>query len=72
MHRITFNKTGYDSQIDYIKGVCILFVIWTHCIGRNELGYMLFPYWGDTAEENPTTIYHHDCIDVFGTVLHLL
>ena len=49
MHRITFNKTGYDSQIDYIKGVCILFVIWTHCIGRNELGYMLFPYWGDTA-----------------------
>lgn len=49
MERIEFNKTGYDPQIDYIKGLCILFVIWTHCIGREELGYMLFPYWGDTA-----------------------
>lgn len=49
MERIEFNKTGYDPQIDYIKGLCILFVIWTHCISRDELGYMLFPYWGDTA-----------------------
>lgn len=49
MERIEFNKTGYDPQIDYIKGLCILFVIWTHCIGRYELGLMLFPYWGDTA-----------------------
>lgn len=49
MERIEFKKTGYDPQIDYIKGLCILFVIWTHCIGREELGYMLFPYWGDTA-----------------------
>jgi len=49
MKKIEFNKTGYDPQIDYIKGLCILFVIWTHCIGREELGHMLFPYWGDTA-----------------------
>ena len=49
MQRIEFNKTGYDPQIDYIKGLCILFVIWTHCISRDELGYLLFPYWGDTA-----------------------
>lgn len=49
MKRIEFNKVGYDPQIDYIKGLCILFVIWTHCIGRYELGIMLFPYWGDTA-----------------------
>ena len=49
MERIEFNKTGYDPQIDYIKGLCILFVIWTHCISRDELGYMYFPYWGDTA-----------------------
>lgn len=49
MVKIEFNKTGYDPQIDYIKGLCILFVIWTHCISREELGYMLFPYWGDTA-----------------------
>lgn len=49
IERIKFYKTGYDPQIDYIKGICILFVIWTHCISREELGYMLFPYWGDTA-----------------------
>lgn len=49
MERIDFKKDGYDPQIDYIKGLCILFVIWTHCISREELGYMLFPYWGDTA-----------------------
>lgn len=49
MERIEFNKVGYDPQIDYIKGLCILFVIWTHCISRYELGIMLFPYWGDTA-----------------------
>ena len=49
MKRIEFNKTSYAPQIDYIKGLCILFVILTHCISREELGYMLFPYWGDTA-----------------------
>ena len=49
MVKIEFNKTGYDPKIDYIKGICILFVIWTHCISRDELGLMLFPYWGDTA-----------------------
>lgn len=49
MERIKFNRTGYDSQIDYIKGLCILFVIWTHCISRGELSKILFPYWGDTA-----------------------
>lgn len=49
MEKIEFNKTGYDPQIDYIKGLCILFVIWTHCISRDELKLMLFPYWGDTA-----------------------
>lgn len=49
MDKIEFCKIGYDPQIDFIKGLCILFVIWTHCIGRYELGLMLFPYWGDTA-----------------------
>jgi len=49
MSKIEFKKTEYDPQIDYIKGLCILFVIWTHCISRDELGYMFYPYWGDTA-----------------------
>jgi len=49
MRKIDFKNIGYDPQIDYIKGVCIIFVIWTHAINRSELGYILFPYWGDTA-----------------------
>ena len=49
MERIEFKKVGYDPQIDYIKGLCILFVVWTHCMNRGELSNILFPYWGDTA-----------------------
>lgn len=49
MKRIEFQKTGHDPQIDYIKGLCILFVILTHCMYREELSSILFPYWGDTA-----------------------
>lgn len=49
MESISFKKEGYDPQIDYIKGLCILFVIWTHCMNRGELSSILFPYWGDTA-----------------------
>ncbi len=46
---IKFNKAEYDPFIDYLKGVCIIFVVWTHCIPRDELSYILFPFWGDTA-----------------------
>lgn len=49
MERIEFKKEGYDPQIDFIKGLCILFVVWTHCMNRGELSNILFPYWGDTA-----------------------
>ena len=49
MIKINFKKDAYDPQIDYIKGMCILFVVWTHCFGRDELQLILFPYWGDTA-----------------------
>lgn len=47
--RIKFLKNEYDPFIDYLKGICIIFVVWTHCIPRDELSYILFPFWGDTA-----------------------
>lgn len=47
--KIDFNRKGYDPTIDYIKGLCILFVVWTHCFVREELSMILFPFWGDTA-----------------------
>ena len=49
MTLIEFKNNGYDPQIDYLKGLCILFVIWTHALNRSELNHILFPYWGDTA-----------------------
>jgi len=49
MKPIEFNKTAHDPQIDFIKGLCIIFVVWTHCMYREELRAILFPYWGDTA-----------------------
>ena len=48
-YKIEFNRKGYDPAIDYIKGLCILFVVWTHCFVRGELSMILFPFWGDTA-----------------------
>lgn len=47
--KIEFNKTGYDPSIDFIKGLCIIFVVLTHCMYREELSISLFPFWGDTA-----------------------
>lgn len=49
MKPIQFHKTAHDPQIDFIKGLCIIFVVWTHCMYREELRAILFPYWGDTA-----------------------
>ena len=47
--RIKFLKNEYDPYIDYLKGISIIFVVWTHCIPRDELSCILFPFWGDTA-----------------------
>ena len=47
--RIKFLKNEYDPFIDYLKGISIIFVVWTHCIPRDELSCILFPFWGDTA-----------------------
>ncbi len=49
MKRIEFIRNGYDPKIDFIKGLCILFVIWTHSMHREDLSRLLFPFWGDMA-----------------------
>lgn len=63
--KIEFNKTGYDPSIDFIKGLCIIFVILTHCMYREELSISLFPFWGDTAVPIFLLIqvFHHYKID---------
>lgn len=42
-----FLKSKYDEKIDFVKGLCILFVILNHCI--DDLQGILFPLWGSPA-----------------------
>ncbi|MBR1681482.1 acyltransferase [bacterium] len=44
---ITFDKNGYDKSIDFIKGLCILAVVVTHCIPYVIHKYFLFCLWID-------------------------
>lgn len=47
--RIVFRKEGHDVFIDYLKGVCILWVVMTHAINPVIHDYTLFCLWGDMA-----------------------
>ena len=47
--RISFNIQGHDPFIDFLKGLCILMVILTHCIPEKWNAYSLFVLWGRPA-----------------------
>ena len=49
IHIRPLNKTGHDSFIDFLKGVCIIFVVLTHCIPPTVYNCTLFCLWGDLA-----------------------
>lgn len=44
---VRLNKDQYDSFIDYLKGVSILFVVLAHCLPLQN--YILFSLWGAQA-----------------------
>ena len=48
-YKIKLNKDGYEPFLDFLKGVCIIFVILTHCISPSLRKYSLFCLWGDMA-----------------------
>ena len=48
-NKITFCKEGHDVFIDYLKGVCILWVVMTHAFNSLIHDYTLFFLWGDMA-----------------------
>ena len=48
-NRVELNCNGYDPFIDFIKGVCILLVVLTHCLPDHIRAYTLFPLWGNPA-----------------------
>lgn len=47
MERITFKKNGYDPLIDFVKGYCIILIVFDHCFPGET--YTLFPLWGTPA-----------------------
>lgn len=46
---IFFNKDAYDPSLDYLKGVCIIFVILNHCMPENMMRNTGFFFWGSSA-----------------------
>ena len=39
-------KSGHNRSVDFMKGMCILFVITAHCdLGREISASLLFPFW---------------------------
>lgn len=44
---VTFNKTGYDPFIDFLKAYSIIFVIVAHSLPTFLWKYCLFRVWGD-------------------------
>lgn len=46
---ISFSKDGYDPFIDYLKGLSILFIVFTHCIPTWLSDVTLFCIWGTSA-----------------------
>ena len=43
---ISFNKTGYDPFIDYLKAYSIFCVVFAHCLPVELYNYTLFWVWG--------------------------
>lgn len=47
--KLVLNKDGYDPFIDYLKGICIIFVITNHCMPEIIMDYSGFMFWGVSA-----------------------
>ena len=46
---LTLRRDEYDPFIDFVKGVCIVLVVLTHCLPDIVQFYVLFPLWGRPA-----------------------
>lgn len=44
---LTFNKTGYDPFIDFLKAYSIICVVIAHILPAELYKYILFQVWGD-------------------------
>ena len=46
---IRLQREGHDPFIDYLKGICILFVVLNHCLPTEYTNKTLFCLWGSIA-----------------------
>lgn len=49
MLEVKLNNAGYDPFIDFLKGMCIVWVVLTHSIPYEWQQLIGFPYWGAQA-----------------------
>lgn len=47
--KLVLKRSGYDPFIDYLKGICIIFVIINHCMPENLMASTAFFFWGVSA-----------------------
>ena len=47
--KFVFRRDSYDPFIDYLKGICIIFVIINHCMPENIMDSTAFFFWGVSA-----------------------
>ncbi|OUP30927.1 hypothetical protein B5F25_12835 [Bacteroides sp. An19] len=43
--KIPLKTEGYDPFIDFLKGVCIFFVVFAHCFSIDRLDDLVWPLW---------------------------
>lgn len=48
-HAVSLKRNGYDPFIDFLKGICIVFVLLNHCMPSSLQQYTLFSLWGGNA-----------------------
>lgn len=46
---IKFSESKHDPFIDFLKGICIILVVFTHCLSQNIEYYSGFELWGRVA-----------------------
>ena len=49
MRTLVLNNKGYDLFIDFMKGLCIIWVVLTHSIPYEWQQMIGFPFWGAQA-----------------------
>lgn len=47
--KLVLKRDGYDPFIDYLKGICIIFVIINHCMPEDLMASTAFFFWGVSA-----------------------